>query len=567
MKRKMTSKARFNLHRFAMGWDWQSYRPEYEWFTLDNILSGQDEKWNQLVAKNPSLEKIIHHVQSEYQDYVDTFAERYQVNPEQVKEFYSMNVGYHPAYGAYMVGVGPYVGTKQEDEENKFGYFTMRYPSTDSRNLLTLWNKFLMGHSAYKKITDDLGVARLGEVVAPDDFLLQVRQRTGSGKGTPGEDYELIDMTPEFLAANDYQKSLDEGNDPPYRTAMGVGSYFMIKPQGVFKLLMRVAENNQQEEQLKGIIQAVAGRRGIPEDQILEAAKMDNDFAQEVSEQFAQVNPLAEDIMKPRRSGSQRSEALKPSREQTQMIKLMKEICEIIVETGSDDPESIAQGLNNKRPKKKGKAQGLFTPDIVTHWLQQVRTFQESHDADGNVQQVKGYEEMVGEFANNLVEMRQGFDDMETALKIAALRFAEVQSTEIDPVSRAKLVMIPSMFEMPTNVNMTSLDLTQMRSGEGFIPQNEEQLLVEDEEQLLVEDTGEVPSEGIENIEVDRPSVKTPPQDGEEQQEEAEEEKVTLTRTLGALQKIAKDLRSQGKGKSAWGIERVIKKYQGRTTL
>jgi len=152
-------------------------------------------------------------------------------------------------------------------------------------------------------------------------------------------------------------------------------------------------------------------------------------------------------------------------------------------------------------------------------------------------------------------------------LKIAALRFAEVQSTEIDPVSRAKLVMIPSMFEMPTNVNMTSLDLTQMRSGEGFIPQNEEQLLVEDEEQLLVEDTGEVPSEGIENIEVDRPSVKTPPQDGEEQQEEAEEEKVTLTRTLGALQKIAKDLRSQGKGKSAWGIERVIKKYQGRTTL
>jgi hypothetical protein len=560
--KKPKDKVYFNLYRFAMGWDWQAYRPEYEWFTLKDILSGKNEKWNQLVAKNPSLEKIVNHIQLQYQTKVNTFVERYGVSPEQVQDFYNMYVGYHPAYGAYMVGVGPYVGNKPEDKDNKFGYFTMRYPSTDSRNLLILWNKLLMGKDTpFKSIKENLGLDMLSSVVAPDDFLLQVRQRPDSAPRTESENYELIDMTPEFLEENNYQKAIDEGREPPYRTTMGIGSYFVIKPKGAFKLLVRVAERNGQEEQLKSIISSVAVLRGIPEDQIQEAAVSDYEFAKEVSEKFSEVNPLVKNLMETRRSGSQQTEALKPSREQTQMIKLMKEICEIVTEIGSSDPERVAQALNAKRPKKKGKAQGLFTPKIVTHWLEQIRFFQESHDANGNIESTKGYDEMIQEFGDNLVEMRQGFDDMETALKIASLRFAEVQSTEIDPVSRAKLVMIPSMFEMPTNVNMTSQDLTEMRFGEGFTQQ--------DQEQQLVEETGSVqPEVEVEQVEVDKPSVKNVPQvDEEDEQEDTEEEQVAIARTLRALRKVANNLRQEGKSKSAFGIEQIIKKYQVRTML
>ena len=237
--KKMTNQG-FNLYKFSMGWDWQAYRPQYEWFTLDSILSGKDEKWNQLVEKNPSLSRIIYHIQTEFQDYMDKFVERYQTNPDLVRKFYNMYVGYHPAYGAYMVGVGPYVGSKSEDEQNKFGYFTMRYPSTDSRNLLSLLNKNLMGHKTYKAITNDLGVESLRSVVDPEDFTLTVRQKTSPTKGTRGEVYETIDMSPDFLEKNDYQNAIEAGVDPSYRTVMGVGSTFSIKPSGTGEKTNRV---------------------------------------------------------------------------------------------------------------------------------------------------------------------------------------------------------------------------------------------------------------------------------------------------------------------------------------
>ena len=557
---KKKAKIGFNLYRYSMGWDWMSFRPEYEWFTLESILSGHDDKWNQLTTKNPSLLKVLNHIQIEYQDYINKFVERYNVNPQKVKEFYNMHVGYHPAYGAYMVGVGPYVGEKPEDEENKYGYFTMRYPSTDSRNLLTLWNKNLMGHETYKAIRDDLGVDRLGDIVAPEDFALQVRQKTSPDKGKAGENYELIKMTPEFLAENDYQKAVDEGREPPFRSVMGIGSYFQIQASGVFKLLVRESEKHGQEAELKNIISQVAARRGIPEEEIISYAKNDLEFAKEVSGVYAEINPIVEGITTPRRSGSQRTEALKPSREQTQMIKLMKEICEIIVNLNSKDPSQIAQALNSTRPKKKGKAQGMFTSEIVSHWLEQIKFFQESHDEEGNIEKVKSYGEMVQEFDNNMVDMRQGFDDMETALKIASLRFAEVQSTEIDPVSRAKLVMIPSMFKMPTNVNLTSQDLTEMRLGEGFTPQLQEENPVEKVGEMPIEDAD------AEQIQIDKPSMKIPKpvEEGVEENELVEEDKKELTSSLKALRRVAIDLRTHGNFKTALRLESVIKKYQGK---
>lgn len=558
MKNK-TNKVGFNLYRKAMGWDWMSFRPEYQWFTLENIISGQDSGWNKLVSKNPSLAKVVHHIKAEYDKKVSTFTERYSVSEEQIQDFYNMYVGYHPAYGAYMVGVGPYVGNKPEDEENKFGQFTMRYPSTDSRNLKTLWAKFLNGHTSYKSIANDLGVAHLSSVVDPDDFLMQVRQKTGEQRGSTqseGEDFELIDMTPEFLAQNDYQKAIEEGREPPNRTVMGVGSYFYIKPKGVFKLLLAMANRHGQMDQLKGTILEVAKRRGIPEDQIMEASQADQGFAKEVSEMFENINPLANGIMNPKRSGSQQTEALKPSREQTQMMKLMKEICETVVEKNSEDPAVIAEALNSRRPKQKGKAQGIFTPEIMSHWLEQVKFFRQSHDENGNVISEKGYDEMAQEFSGNIEDLRRGFDDMETALKMATMRFAEAQSEEVDPISRAKLIMIPSMFEMPASVNMTSMDLTKMRSGEGITPIVQEDVI----EETPIDQTQE---KGLEDIDIVKHQVKTPPKEVvlEEDEVVLDEEEV-LARTLKTLIKIAQDLRSRRQGKAAWGIERVIRKYQ-----
>ena len=560
MKKK--ANIRFNLYRFSMGWDWQAYRPEYEWFTLDAILNGKDERWNKLVSKNPSLQRIALQVQSDYNKYTDTFAERYNVSPERVKDFYNMYLGYHPAYGAYMVGIGPYVGEKKEDEENKFGYFTMRYASTDSRSVLELLNLNYMKNPAFKAIGEHLGLERMNDILAPEDFTLTIRHKVTPERNKAGEVFEVIDLTQDYLAQNNYQKAIEEGRDAPMRSVMGLGSYFSIKPKGVFKLLMRVAGKDGQEQTLKQIILDIAKRRGVPQESIVEVAYSDKDFTQEVVNAYSEINPVVTGVTNDRRAGSQQTEALQPSREQQKIVKLMKEISEIAVRLGTEDPTKISQALNARTPKKKGKAQGQFTPEIVTHWLEQIKFFREEHDAEGNVTNVKTYEDMVQEFEKSQTEMRQGFDDMEMAVKFASLRFAEAQSTEIDPVSGAKLISVPSTFEMPSNVNMTSQDLTEMRFGEGIPQQNIEEPLTEN-----IEETVQPDQEGtIEDIEVEKPSVKTPPQPLQpvEEMQEMEQEDKALARTLSTLKKIATDLRRQGKGRSAWGIERVIRKYEGK---
>ena len=135
-KRKMTSNT-FNLYRHAMGWDWTRYRPEFQWFDLDSIVGGQNSEWNELVGQNPSLKNALYEVHSKfYGDKMNFFQERYNVDEQTVKKFFTVYVGYHPAYGMYMCSVGPYYGRKAADEMNKFAYFTFRFASTDSRNII-----------------------------------------------------------------------------------------------------------------------------------------------------------------------------------------------------------------------------------------------------------------------------------------------------------------------------------------------------------------------------------------------------------------------------------------------
>ena len=547
----------FNLYKYSMGSDWMDYRPEYQWFLLDNILDGSDERWKDLVSKNPSLSNVAHHVIAEYNRYVNTFSERYNIQLERVKDFYNMYIGYHPRYGAYMVGIGPYVGTKPEDEANKFGYFTMRFPSTDSKNIIGLWSKFIMGHPAYSAISDALGLKSLIGIVEPEDFKMQIRHKTGEIRGTKqmeATNYELIDLTPEFLEENDYDTHMERTGDQLHRTLLGTTSYFFIKPTGIAKILLKLSGRYGQKESLSNVVRSVATKMGIPESQINERFMNDVDFSKKVCNEFAKINPLAKDIDRARVSGSQRTEALKPSTEQKQILKLMKEICEIIVNHG-DDLNLIADKLNVNRGKAKTKAKGVFTPEIVRHWLSQIENFRVSHDENGNIIKQRSYAEMPKYFQDNLDNIRLGFDDMETALKITSLRFAESKLEDIDPVTRAKLVSVPSKFEMPSNVNLTSDDLSEMRSGKGILHPVEEQDISEDMsddlgEEVLVKDEIEVDPVKTENL-IDDPELT------EELEEDAK-----MSKTINDLIKLSNDFDKEGHYASSYCLKKIIKKYK-----
>jgi hypothetical protein len=220
--------------------------------------------------------------------------------------------------------------------------------------------------------------------------------------------------------------------------------------------------------------------------------------------------------------------------------------------------------MNTKR-KASGKAVGEMTPEFVSYLMKDIDTYRYVKDEEGNVVGERTYKQILPEFHEDLEQARErrGFDDMESALRMASLYVAGAIE-KVDPVTKAKLIEVPPIFEMAEDAqNYTSEDLNRLRNGgeldldEGISKENIEEPLTEN-----IEETIQPEQEGtIEEIEIEKPSVKTPPEVVEE--EEVEQEDETLARTLGALKKVAKDLRRQGKGKSAWSIERVIKKYQG----
>jgi len=471
---KNQNKHIFNLYRNAVGTDWQRYRPQYEWFTMDSILSGSNPRWKELESSNPSLSRTMYAVKAAYEGYSEKFQERYNLSEQQVKQFYNVYVGYHPAYGAYMVGVGPYVGAKQADEENKFGYFTQRFPSTDSKNVVNLVKNYSSKRNKQlEPVLNHLGVENLTSIVSPEDFTLTVRHKKNDKKGAWGEVYDFIDINKDFLEKNDYQKSIEESRDPVIRPVLGLASKLQMKPSGVFKVLYSLARKDGQTEQLKNIIITMASQMGIAEEDIESEVNNNMGFMKRVSEAFAAVNPITPlSIVEPRVTGTQQPEALGKSPEQVSLLKLMSEICLTIDKVGSEDPSVVAQSLNSNRVGSSKRAQGTFTPEIVANWISNIQSFREKKDQYGNVDGVMSYSETSQFFIDsiNAVDAKNnpaaGFDDMETALNFASLRVAESKSDEIDPVTGAKINTVPSVLEKTYQQNITSEDLTKMRNGE-----------------------------------------------------------------------------------------------------
>jgi len=530
---KNQNKYIFNLYRRAAT-DWQRYRPQYEWFTIDSVLSGSNQRWKELELKNPSLKRFMYAAKSAYQGYVEKFQDRYNVDDGLVKQFYNMYVGYHPAYGAYMVGVGPYVGDKQQDEENKFGYFTQRFPSTDSKNILYLIQNYCAKKNRDVKPTiDHLGVSNLMSVVAPEDFTLSIRHKKSDKKGEHGDLYDFVDITKEFLEENDYQKAIQESREPAVRPVLGLASKLQMKPSGVMKVLEALAKRDGQVKELNHIIDTIGEQMQIaPEDRRSESY-FNLGYAKRIMEGFKLINPVTPlAIGNPRVTGSQVPESLSTNPEQISQIKLMDEICSTIDKISSEDPYLVAQALNShpKRMKSDKRAQGTFDAESVKYWINNIQTFREIKDEDGNVVGIRSYAETSTFFKGSMEAIdadhnpAAGFDDMETALKFASLRSAESKTDEIDPATGAKINAVPPVFEKNYQQNITSIDLTKLRNGEDIewdkkdlvSDEGEDDISVDEDEEFVDFDPEEentfVDDPGIEDIDITKEPVKSIPE-------------------------------------------------------
>lgn len=558
-----------------MGYDNMIYRPQYEWFNLDDIESGENQRWSELVAINPSLSNTINISKTIRDGYIEKFMDRYSVSSDQVKNFYNVLFGYHPKYGGYTLCVGPYIGPKPEDDENVFSSFEMRHKTTNSENLLESLREFLYNHKALRRIAQDLGVVdpesekgtpSVSGLVSPEDFTFTLQERVTSNrwaKEEPHEVTEVIDLTPDFLQKNSYEFAEGNDLDVPHRPLMGQECYFQMKPSGVFKILMRVAQKYGQEDDLQAMIEGMANERNVwDEDDIINLLYNDSSFYNEVVKAFSEINPIVDGITEPKRSGSQGTSALRPSKEAKRSLLLMKEICEEIESLNTTDPTVLADALNANRPKKRGKAEGTFTPEIVSKWMEQIEYFQKDHGNDGDVERMKSYKELIGEFSSALDKNQLGFNDMETAIKMASLRYSEGDGKSVDPKTKARLNPSPSAFDIPLNANTTSDDLKEMRLGEGIVDKELEENQDETTEEVLPEAQGDGLEEGEIEIDPARNEPSTPEVVEEENSEVINLQDKAIANSLKSLQKIANDLRESGKGKVAWNLEYIIRKHK-----
>ena len=657
-----------------MGAKSMDYRPEFTWMSIEDIESGKSREWNNLSSLNPSLNLAIKEFSVVFKsNYMEKYKKRFQTSPEMIKKFFKIYVGYHPAYGLYLMSIGPYMGKKEELNENKFGYFTQRLASTDSDSLRSLLSGFVNNrNNVYPQVERDLGLSSsnrkrislpegvtyqddekpdipgtsvlskqrddsgnwTGEfkregiwtVLDETDFQLVIKHRTGfkndktTGKGMAGDRwgrtiYEVIDINQDYLKQNDYEESvkntLNSGQDISslrHSTVAGTGSEWKLKPSGVFKLIVAFSGQPGQAEHIAMVGSRLAKKYNIPTSDISKYLRSDENFAEDFISLYGVLsgNQYLSGITKSKVFGSQATSALQTSEDVNHHLKLEMEVLSAIITLESDDAKIVTRFINQKRVSMLNKLQQLeFKPideNFIAYIIDDIKDSSLVKDNLGNIVGQKSYKELLPEFESDLQEVIQsrGFYDLETTMKIASLYVGsaiqnelpfeeQYQNKMVDPVTKAKLIKIPEIFDSKTlDRNFTSSDLEEIQQGtfseeqegdaddfdideiEDITEENKGDYLTEEEQKLLgfdvIDKTPEVAEE--EMVDVSIPSVKTLPdlsdQEKEEKKEKEGQKDTTVSRTLNSLIKIAKDLRFQGKNRSAIGVEMIIKKYQGK---
>lgn len=649
----------FNLQKESMGAKSMDYRPEFTWMSLEDIESGKSSEWNNFSSLNSSLNLAIKEFSLVFKSkYMDYYQNRFNASPEMIERFFKIYVGYHPAYGLYLMSIGPYRGNKPEINDNRFGYFTQRLTSTDSdsiRNFLSFFvnskdNNFskierdlglsetnrkrnvnlpygmnlkddgsddrISGTSVLTKVRDQRGrwtgeMKREGiwKILDETDFKMTIKHRTGERRGDGGSQwgrmvYEIIDIDKDYLSKNDYESAINNDQPVPYSTVIGTDSTWKLKPSGIFKIIKAFSSQPDQAKIIQSIGLRLAKKYNIANNEISKYLQNDESFAEEFCSLYGNNNRSVSGIYGEKIFGAQQTTALKTSADVVNTMKLEKEILEAIISVGVDEPKTVTDFINKDRFSRLNKKQReTFKPideGFVAYIINDIKNYSFITDDQGNIVEQKGYEEILPEFTSNLEAIvdERGFFDMDSAMRAASLYVGsaiqnalpfedQYQNKMVDPVTKAKLIKIPEIFDPKTlDRNFNSFELEEIQQGvfsedeqesdidefdvdeiEDITEENKGDYLTEEEQKLLgfdvIDKTPEVAEE--EMVDVSMPSVKTLPDSSEvSEEEEAEKKGIAVSRTLNSLIKIAKDLRFQGKNRSAIGVEMIIKKYQGK---
>jgi len=568
-----------------MGSTRQENREDYTWWDYENLATESGADWdsfNYWSNLDSSLQTALEEAQNMRSNYFHKVKRRYLLTNSEVPLLLKTYLGYHPAYGAYVMNIGPYFSegninpprpnaTPEEiaeyerrrdsmsNSQNRFSYFYKRIRKSTREEIKRSLEENM------RKYMDAYGVE-----LEDGDFqfvLLRHPEYDPSRKRQPRKQIAEVvtSLDPESTEGADFYE-----REPMVNPESSIS----LNSRGYEKLLRAIWGN-----QYTRIINEMSASQNRPVEEVLRDAVSDIDVLEGIYEQLkiryeeAVVRGEAVGLEPPPRfldlslnqrgSGQQRTSGIeKTSKLFLRNLGFQREVLEVMAE-GITDPTEIQSRLNAD-PSRRGKEVSL---EEVRDKLQDIRDM----DPDGQ----KTPEELIAEVDDGISGFGQsvGFGSLGTAVNMAKLMFTHMP---IDPKTGSKKGMryLEEAQTIPLDMEHNFIDvsedqLVELRSGADERREDLAEATDEEIERELGRRLRLPNVQDYERTEV-QPTEETPTPKPSLTEEEEEESDITLPaledligNTFSNLIKIAEELDSDGKSEAAEEVHRVLRKYEG----
>lgn len=275
------------------------------------------------------------------------------------------------------------------------------------------------------------------------------------------------------------------------RPVMGSGSMLKISPSGLDKILQHYAQEGKWMDIYNMALQDAAKQRDITVEEASKLLGTERDFITRIfvprlrkykkdmeekgdlRAEFLNIPSFTDRTLPPSRQGQQQTETLRFKTSQKSIMLYKLDILRAIGEIHTANPTKLSEHMNETRKKHKTKAAAVFTPEIVSQWVDQIKS-EGQVIKKGKVIKVKSWATMLKEAETQFeameknIELRDvGFDDALDAYRMASTYFLETKEEFIDPKTRAKINLVdpPNLFMREgEEIQVNSASLTKIRS-------------------------------------------------------------------------------------------------------
>jgi hypothetical protein len=563
----------------------------------------KQKTWEELRKEMPSLNGAIYEILDFKAEREAFFQARYGIPKDDVRDIFQVFVGYHPFYGCYALSVGPYCASasdwkvmslyseekghteilpedleeaisnsqarlaenKQDataakllsaaksikaDKSNRFGAFIRRFQRATVEEISSAAKKYITAITKVLAATSDVDVK---DVLNPEtDFQIAVKSASGE---KPKTNLKFKQHTYKTLSPNteDGSKLIDK------KPLIGRASLLSLNANGLHKLMLATVKSGGLQGIYDQALQIVAQAEKISPENAEAVVNSDIDLMKQVIKKAREIqddliksgNPMAKsmkkippfDLIKPKKVGSQRFDALRTRTDQEATARLKLEVLEACNQLQSQDPVKIANLLQSKRDSahlQSVMGKGRIDPATIKPFINQIKAEQVLRGKNGRKINVKTFKQLLSDAQKDLnfivenkgSKFNEGFSDLESCYRGAQLYLYSPGADAVDPASKAKVsaLFMPApdlLYRDKSDQNPTSSKLEEMRQQARLLGTESEMLnnvRVASPSEMFLELGGEPPTVVTEET-PDKKEMEEPEDDQEKPIPDKQEQK------------------------------------------